>query len=68
MTVTAVPGDGYKFLGWYLSADFGETFTKISTGDDLTLDCDWAFWLQYGADGQYHNALYARWERIETAA
>lgn len=68
MTVTAVPDDGYKFVGWYLSTDFGETFTKISNGDSLTLDCDWAFWLQYGADGQYHNTLYARWERIETAA
>lgn len=68
MTVTAVPSDGYKFIGWYLSTDFGKTFIKVSEGDSLTLDCDWAFWVKYGEDIRYHGTLYARWEKIETAA
>lgn len=68
MTVTAVPNDGYKFIGWYLSTDFGKTFIKVSEGDSLTLDCDWAFWVKYGEGTGYHVTLYARWEKIETAA
>ena len=75
MTITATPNDGYKFSGWYLSSDLGTgSFIKVSEGNNLSLTLDWAFWAKYGNGNkntenvQYNSTLYARWERIETAA
>lgn len=75
MTITATPNDGYKFSGWYLSPDLGTgSFIKVSEGNNLSLTLDWAFWAKYGNGNkntenvQYNSTLYARWERIETAA
>lgn len=75
MTITATPNDGYKFSGWYLSSDLGTgPFIKVSEGNNLSLTLDWAFWAKYGNGNkntenvQYNSTLYARWEKIETAA
>lgn len=75
MTITATPNDGYKFSGWYLSPDLGTgSFIKVSEGNNLSLTLDWAFWAKYGNGNkntenvQYNSTLYARWEKIETAA
>lgn len=75
MTITATPNDGYKFSGWYLSSDLGTgSFIKVSEGNNLSLTLDWAFWAKYGNGNkntenvQYNSTLYARWEKIETAA
>ncbi len=75
MTITATPNDGYKFSGWYLSSDLGKgSFIKVSEGNNLSLTLDWAFWAKYGNGNkntenvQYNSTLYARWEKIETAA
>lgn len=75
MTITATPNDGYKFSGWYLSSDLGTgPFIKVSEGNNLSLILDWAFWAKYGNGNkntenvQYNSTLYARWEKIETAA
>ena len=75
MTITATPNDGYKFSGWYLSSDLGTgSFIKVSDGNSLSLTLDWAFWAKYGNGNkntenvQYNSTLYARWEKIETAA
>lgn len=75
MTITATPNDGYKFSGWYLSTDLGTgSFIKVSEGNNLSLTLDWAFWAKYGNGNkntenvQYNSTLYARWEKIETAA
>lgn len=75
MTITATPNDGYKFSGWYLSSDLGKgSFIKVSEGNSLSLTLDWAFWAKYGNGNkntenvQYNSTLYARWEKIETAA
>lgn len=75
MTITATPNDGYKFSGWYLSSDLGTgSFIKVSEGNNLSLTLDWAFWAKYGNGNkntenvQYNSTLYARWEKIGTAA
>ena len=75
MTITATPNDGYKFSGWYLSSDLGTgPFIKVSEDNNLSLTLDWAFWAKYGNGNkntenvQYNSTLYARWEKIETAA
>ena len=75
MTITATPNDGYEFSGWYLSSDLGTgPFIKVSDGNNLSLTLDWAFWAKYGNGNknteniQYNSTLYARWEKIETAA
>ena len=75
MTITATPNDGYKFSGWFLSSDLGTgPFIKVSEGNNLSLILDWAFWAKYGNGNkntenvQYNSTLYARWEKIETAA
>lgn len=75
MTITATPNDGYKFSGWYLSSDLGTgPFIKVSEGNNLSLTLDWAFWAKYGNGNkntenvQYNSTLYARWEKIDTAA